>query len=163
MALKEYNRNVYVYYENYINDMNARNVLESMTERFYEELASDKVEKLASFGIEYGGIATKEAKVHNTEVYDKRIALIICGWGRNQAGYWSFWNDANFTYWTLRSKGFTDNDIYFLYCNGTHTGYINYYGTIIDGNATRGKIDTVCGWINQNSTTNTLVFVMVTT
>ncbi|MEM4294029.1 MAG: hypothetical protein QXJ27_07695 [Thermoplasmata archaeon] len=254
-ALKEYNRNVYAWFDNYIVDDRAREVLERMTEAYYGTLdvsqsGSGNLGILAStypqitaatftndwnqayndsrrvvnftvnwggstdgdaivywnstwnktaptqwpgssgylgfsyayqytltnlpvgnftniriraFDYQYGGIATKDAKVHNTEVYDKRIALIICGWGKNQAGYWSFWNDANFTYWTLRSKGFSDDDIYFLYCNGTHLGYTNYYGTIIDGNATRARIDSTCSTINGSSTNNSLVFVMVTT
>ncbi|MGC9060516.1 MAG: hypothetical protein ACP5JR_04710, partial [Thermoplasmata archaeon] len=102
MALKEYNRNVYVCYENYINDMNARNVLESMTERFYEELASDKVEKLASFGISastYPQITTATLDREWNQPYNdsRRVVSFTVNWGGSTDGdaivYWnSTWN-----------------------------------------------------------------------
>jgi hypothetical protein len=114
-----------------------------------------------AFDYDYGGIGTKQSMFVNTEVYDKRIALIICGWGKNNRGIYSFWNDANYTYWTLRTKGFSDDNIYFLYCNGMHDNRTNYYGTQIDGPATKANINNICGTIGSKSTTNSLVFVAV--
>ena len=117
--------------------------------------------KVRAFDYDYGGIGTKQSMFVNTEVYDKRIALIICGWGKNQEGIYSFWNDANYTYWTLRTKSFTN--IYFLYCNGTHIGTTNYYGTIINGKTTRNSINSICDTINQSSTSFSLVYVAIIT
>jgi len=117
--------------------------------------------KVLAFDYEYGSVASKSSRIVNTEVYDKRIALIICGWGKNDGGIYSFWNDANYTYWTLRTKGFSDDNIYFLYCNGMHDNRTNYYGTQIDDPATKANINNICGTIGLKSTTNSLVFVAV--
>ncbi|MEM4308643.1 MAG: hypothetical protein QXU48_06230 [Thermoplasmata archaeon] len=125
--------------------------------------------RIRAFDYQYGGIATKDAKVHNTAVYDKRIALIICGWGRNQytgtgAPKWSFWNDAYLTYITLKSKGFTDSDIYFLYYNGTHQNATNWNGAIIDGPATPSSIQNNFSQINNaiQGKPNALIVIAVT-
>jgi hypothetical protein len=126
--------------------------------------------KVLAFDYEYGSVASKSSRIVNTEVYDKRIALIICGWGRNQftgtgAPLWSFWNDANLTYTMLKQKGFLDSDIYLLYYNGTHLGRNNLGGTIIDNACTPQTIQNTLSTINNRIAgyPNSLIFISITT
>jgi Peptidase C13 family len=84
----------------------------------------------------------------------KRYAVLVSGGIDGNYNYPRYWNDMSFIYKALKQKyGFTDNEIFVLYANGTHNPNADLDGDGVDDidyAATKANLTTVMNYVAAN-------------